>query len=190
MGAVALALAAGGCAATTSAATTNATARDATAGGTAECPATVLLTVSAAPRSGIVPVVPAQPTASGADQHLVPTEAPRSAVLCQYRSVPVGTASTASSVPLAAAVAVTTGRDDLARELAALPSLADHPGPASCTEMGGPLVPYLLGLDYAEGRVWVAASAEPNRCSGASNGRFETRRYAGGLMKAVADSNG
>jgi hypothetical protein len=57
--------------------------------------------------------------------------------------------------------------------------------PKACTAMGGDETVYLVGATYDSAIVWVAARADPNRCSDSTNGDFLSRAPLGVTLGAT-----
>jgi hypothetical protein len=123
--------------------------------------------------AGVAPWVPAGPAGVSASARLVPRRVPRSAVICAYDGTNVGPQSGWKL----------SGRRSLTSGLAALTAqLTWQPGrrPLTCTAVGGRQVNYLIGLTYSGGgRLWVAATLDPNSCVGSSNGEFASSGVIG-----------
>lgn len=63
------------------------------------------------------------------------------------------------------------------------------PGDRFCTLIGGPEMLYLVALDYASGRLWIATSLEPNRSTAATNGSFASDEDMTEPIVAVTDES-
>ena len=127
-----------------------------------------------------VPEVPSAETTG----RLVPDADPVLARICRYQA----RQNSGEPVPLdlAGEVDVTAGLAAVRRDLH-LPALLEGSG-RSCTLVGGPLVPHLVRLDYADGSVWVSAVQEPNSCTDSGNGTFTTGFPLGERVAASFDS--
>ena len=125
------------------------------------------------------PVVPARPTAAGAEDRMVPEGLPDSVTICRYSGVAAGPSSLEGSRDLAV---FDTVADDLH-----LPAAIDGEGRA-CTLIGGVHVPYLVRLQYPSGTVWVSTYSEPNGCQDTGNGAFTSKVYVGGDVAASYDA--
>lgn len=115
------------------------------------------------------PWVPAMPARVSASTRLVPRRVPSSAVICGYDGSNLGPAS---GWALSGRRPLTGGLRRLAAQLAWQPVRV--PGQQiGCTLVGGTQVNYLIGLTYpGGGRLWVAATQDPNACVMSSNGEF------------------
>jgi hypothetical protein len=122
--------------------------------------------------------VPAQPAAALSAQ-LAPDEVPQAVLVCQY-----GDAQGRGTAALEGARELSGGLDALPGDLA-VPAGTDS-GP--CTAMGGPLVPYLVQLRYAEQVVWLRTHDEVNGCALVTNGAFTSGTYLGGQVAASYDA--
>lgn len=131
-----------------------------------------------------VPSVPEPPRGFDGTQRLTPQDTPASALVCRYATKP-------NSSPLRpeardalnGSVRLSGDLGALARELAWTPHQDSSQG---CTQVGGPMRGYLLGLTYGDGRrVWVGGTEEVNGCAGAGNGAFTTGEYLGGRLAAA-----
>jgi hypothetical protein len=123
------------------------------------------------------PWVPAKPAGVDGHARLVPQQTPSSALICAYAG--------SNSARQQAGWAL-SGRRSLAGNLAGLARQLSWqarrlPGQRiACTLVGGPQTNYLIGLRYpGGGRMWVAATAEPNQCVDASNGEFTSSGIIG-----------
>lgn len=156
---------------------TQATASD----GGLECPAAI-----DDPQGMSVPVLP-----EGLDGNarLVPDREPTSLVVCSY---PVLDAFGAT--PLAAPYAVRSRtvpdgavRAGIVEALTWAPR--GRPEGKVCTAMGGNETVHLVGATYEDAIVWVAAKADPNSCSGATNGDFTSRAAVGVVVEGLLGSH-
>lgn len=127
------------------------------------------------------PWVPELPTTETPGR-LVPDADPVGALVCRYadRSSREGQA-----VPLRAQAEVTQGLERVRADLHLPEAL---PGRSrSCTQVGGPVVPHLVRLDYADGSLWVSAVEDPNSCTESGNGAFITTAYLGDRLATAFD---
>ncbi len=116
--------------------------------------------------------VPEAPQGLDGNARLLPEDEPSSLVVCSYPVMVV-----TATAPLAAPFdidrrAVPTGakRSALVDLLSWAPRWNGRQ--RACTEMAGDETAYLLGARYDDATVWVAAKADANSCSRASNGDF------------------
>lgn len=105
---------------------------------------------------------------------LVPGMVPTDAVVCRYADV--GTAT---------AAALDADRVALAGSLVGIPLDLAHlvAGPADACAADAGALSYSLGLQYADGVVWVTPGSGGGGCPGATNGVFETQD---GVLPALA----
>ncbi|MGI9009154.1 MAG: hypothetical protein ACR2FU_23705 [Streptosporangiaceae bacterium] len=125
------------------------------------------------------PWVPA--TASGVPTmaRLAPRRTPISAVICGYDGMNIGAQA---GWKLSGRRVLHGGLAGLAAELAWQPRKVAGQSIA-CSLVGGSQVNYLIGLTYhGGGRLWVAATQDPNDCVGSSNGEFTSFAVIGGLV--------
>src|SRR5215472_4422580 len=135
--------------------------------------------------AGVAPWVPAKPVGVNARTRLVPRRVPRSAVMCAYDGSNIFGPHSGWAL---------SGRRPLSKGLAALTAQltwqpVSAPGQQiACTMMGGKQVNYLIGLAYSGGgRLWVAATRDPNLCVKSSNGEFTSSGVIGlSVAKAFA----
>src|SRR5262249_11876337 len=138
--------------------------------------------------AGQAPWVPARPAGVDGRARLVPRTTPSSALVCAYAG---------SNMARRQAGWALSGRRRLTRGLgrpAPPPTRQPRGAPGACTVIGGKQTNYLIGLTYpGGGRIWVAATHEPNDCVSASNGEFSsfgavgpmvTRAFASGRWPA------
>lgn len=121
----------------------------------------------------VAPWVPARPThVDGSTYRLVPRRAPSSAVMCAYAGT--NTDKQQSGWKLSGRRVLTGGLGELAGLLSwQLRGPAFGNPQVLCTDIGGKQVNYLIRLTYqGGGRLWVAATDDPNACVGTSNGDF------------------
>ena len=125
------------------------------------------------------PWVPAKPHGVPARERLAPRRVPRSAVICGYDGSNIGPAA---GWKLSGRRVLRGSLAGLSAELTWQPR--KHPGQDfACTEVGGTQVNYLIGLTYpGRGRLWVAATRDPNDCVDSSNGEFTSFGVIGGLV--------
>ena len=142
------------------------------------CPASFL--------AGVTPWVPAPPTTETPGS-LVPDADPVSAVVCRYEPIPGSTATSgATTAALVGEVALGSGLDRVRLDLAASRPAAGSP--PTCPATGGPRVPYLLRLDYADGSLWVSSVQDPGSCAASGNGVFVTGTHLGGVLARSYDA--
>ena len=133
--------------------------------------------------------VPEPASFAGADSVLAPPSV-TVGVVCRYpgeegwslrpEDSEPSTSGVEAERPLPAALAT-----QVAADLAAVP--AQEAG--MCTQIGGPTIPYLVGLRAADGSVsWVRTGVDPNSCTAATNGSFTTAVYLGGAVEALAST--
>jgi hypothetical protein len=117
----------------------------------------------------VAPWVPAGPSGVNARARLVPLRPPSTAVICAYDGSNIGSAA---GWALSGRRRLAGGLRALVAQLAWQP--ARIPGQdIACTLIGGTQVNYLIGLTYrGGGRLWVAATQDPNSCVRSSNGQF------------------
>lgn len=125
------------------------------------CPARAQENEAGAPR---VPLSPA----AGA-QRLAPPQTPTQMVVCRYRGV--------RSFRLTGAREVQRGLAAAGIELAWMPR-ANVTGD-NCTAVGGRYTPYLVGLRYPDGVLWLSTAYDVNGCVRTSNGTFTSEGYIG-----------
>jgi hypothetical protein len=152
-------------------------AQETAADGGLECPAAI-----DDPQGLSVPVLP-----EGLDGNarLLPDREPTALVVCSY---PVLDAFGAT--PLAPPYAVrsrtvadATVRAGIVEALTWAPR--GRPEGKVCTAMGGNETVHLVGATYEDAIVWVAAKADPNSCSGATNGDFTSRAAVGVVVEGL-----
>lgn len=113
------------------------------------------------------PWVPSPPDTQ-TEGRLVPDADPVDAVVCRY--TPEGA--------LEGAVELTDGLDRIRHDLLVPEKLADQE--RVCTLAGGPQVPHLMRLSYADGDLWLSAVQDVNSCRETGNGAFVSPAYLGG----------
>jgi hypothetical protein len=127
--------------------------------------------------AGSAPWVPARPAGVDGRARLVPRTTPSSALICAYDG---------SNTARRQAGWALSGRRPLAGGLAALAAqLSWQPrgAPGACTAIGGKQTNYLIGLTYpGGGRIWVAATLDPNDCVATSNGEFSSPGVVGPIV--------
>jgi hypothetical protein len=124
--------------------------------------------------AGTAPWVPAGPAGVNAGARLVPRRVPRSAVICAYDGMNIGPQS---GWKLSGRTSLTSGLAGLTAQLTWQPGRRRL---GMCTLVGGGQVNYLIGLTYSGGgRLWVAATLDPNSCVGTSNGGFTSSGVIG-----------
>ena len=127
--------------------------------------------------AGVAPWVPARPAGVDGRARLVPRTTPSSAVVCAYAG---------SNMDRQQAGWVLSGRRPLASGLAALAAQLSWQAsgtPGGCTLVGGKQTNYLIGLTYpGGGRIWVAATHDPNDCVATSNGEFSSSGVVGPIV--------
>src|SRR5579859_7872584 len=124
--------------------------------------------------AGQAPWVPAQPAGVDGRTRLVPQTTPSSALVCAYAGS--NTARQQAGWALSGQRRLTGGLAALAAQL----SLQPRGTPGACTLVGGKQTNYLIGLTYpGGGRIWVAATHDPNDCVATSNGEFSSVSVVG-----------
>jgi hypothetical protein len=124
--------------------------------------------------AGTAPWVPARPAGVRATGRLVPRRAPRSAVICAYDGTNIGPQS---GWKLSGRTSLTSGLAAIAAQLTWQPGRRRL---GVCTLIGGRQVNYLIGMTYSGGgRLWVAATLDPNSCVETSNGEFTSSGVIG-----------
>lgn len=147
------------------------------ADGALECPPTI------ADSRGLT--VPKLPEGRYANDRLFPPDDPASLAVCRYPVLDI-----TSATPVTAPYAVERRTvPDAAVRARIVETLTWAPRGTTegkvCTEMGGNETVYLVGATYHDAVVWVAAKADPNSCSGATNGDFTSRAAVGVVVEAV-----
>jgi len=119
--------------------------------------------------AGQAPWVPARPAGIDGRARLVPQQTPSSALICAYAGSNMAKRQTGWA--LSGRRRLTGGLTALAAQLSWQPR-----GQAGfCTGVGGDQTNYLIGLTYpGGGRIWVAATKDPNDCIATSNGEFSS----------------
>ena len=112
---------------------------------------------------------PAVPLAPIAAQRLAPLQVPSQLVVCRYRGNNV--------LQLTGSRQVRVGLATAGTELAWSPRAMG--GPTTCTAIAGRHTPYLIGLRYPSGVLWVTTAYDVNGCEVTSNGSFTTATYVG-----------
>jgi hypothetical protein len=135
--------------------------------------------------AGAAPWVPTGPAGVNAGARLVPRRVPRSAVICAYDGMNIGPQS---GWKLSGRTSLRSGLAGLTAQLTWQPGRRRLGG---CTLVGGRQVNYLIGLTYSGGgRLWVAATLDPNSCVGTSNGGFTSSGVIGpSVTKAFKTGN-
>ena len=113
------------------------------------------------------PQVPLSP-AAGAER-LAPLQTPTRLIVCRYRG--------GRTFRLAGAREVRSGLASARLELAWMPR-ANVTGD-TCTAIGGRYTPYLVGLRYPDGVLWLSTAYDVNGCVRTSNGTFTAEGYIG-----------
>lgn len=120
----------------------------------------------------------------GLDLALVPAEPPLAATVCRYgdaQNTGFGQSSgPPDEVALEGSRSLRAGLEGIPDDLAVPSGTAIGP----CTLMGGPVIPYLLHLQYEDGTVWVRTSSDLNRCALVTNGAFTSPVYVAGQVEA------
>lgn len=141
--------------------------------------------------------VPALPEGLDGNARLLPDREPSSLVVCSYAVLDIS-----SATPIAPPYAVRTRTlPDAAARAGIVEALTWAPRGTTegkiCTEMGGDETVHLVGAAYDDAVVWVTAKADPNSCSGATNGDFTSRAAVGvavegllGLRERLAQATG
>lgn len=129
--------------------------------------------------------VPALPEGLDGNARLLPDREPTSLVVCSYLVLDAFRAE-----PLAPPYAVqsrtlpdATVRRDIVQVLTWAPR--GGTGAKACTAMGGNETVHLVGVTYEDAVVWVAAKADPNSCSRATNGDFMSRAAVGVAIEGL-----
>lgn len=125
------------------------------------------------------PWVPERPTTE-TDGRLVPDADPVEATICRYGAL------REEPSQLAGQVVLEQGLDRIRHDLL-LPRKLDGQSIA-CTAAGGPRVPHLLRLRYADGELWVSTTQDVNSCEDTGNGDFVSAVYAGAQVAASYDA--
>jgi len=112
---------------------------------------------------------PAVPLALVAAPRLVPPQTPTQLVVCRYRGTNV--------LQLTGSREVRVGLATAGTQLASSPRSMG--GPVSCTTSTGRHAPYLIGLRYPSGVLWVTTAYDANGCEVTSNGSFTSDAYVG-----------
>ncbi|MER7071567.1 hypothetical protein [Terrabacter sp. NPDC000476] len=129
--------------------------------------------------------VPVRPQGVRGGDRLLPDRQPRTLVVCGYPVLDI-MATTPLSAPFPRSTrTVLTGakRADVVALLTWAPRWNGRERP--CTLMGGDETAYLVGADLGDAVVWVAAKADPNACSRATNGDFVSGAPVGVDLAAV-----
>ncbi|GAB3877539.1 hypothetical protein [Terrabacter terrigena] len=116
--------------------------------------------------------VPEKPQGVDGAARLLPERAPVSLVVCGYPVMDI-TATTPLVAPFplrTRTVATGAQRTAVVEAMTWAPRSALRPRP--CTDMAGNETAYLVGAAYGDAIVWVAAKADANACSTATNGDF------------------
>lgn len=129
------------------------------------------------------PWVPAPPTTETGGR-LAPDADPVDALLCRYRGIDDPRED--GPTPLDGQVLLTGGLDRIRTDL--LVPRAVPGGDRVCTEIGGPRVPHLLRLRYADGELWLSATQEVNGCTSTGNGAFVSPAYLGQRFAEAYDT--
>jgi hypothetical protein len=129
--------------------------------------------------------VPVLPEGLDGNARLLPDREPTSLVVCSY---PVLDAF--GSTPLARPYAVRSRTvADAAVRAGIVEALTwaprGRPEGKVCTAIGGNETVHLVGTVYEDAIVWVAAKADPNSCSGATNGDFTSRAAVGVVVEGL-----
>ena len=132
------------------------------------------------------PWVPAPPTTE-TPERLAPDADPVTAVVCRYEPLAGGTpTSSAAPTALVGEVPLGGGLDRVRLDLAAARPAAGPP--RACPTTGGPRVPHLLRLDYADGSLWVSSVQDPGSCAASGNGVVVTDTHLGGVLSRSYDA--
>ena len=134
------------------------------ADGALECPTSL--------RDSEGTTVPAKPQGVDGAARLVPDRDPVSLVVCAYPVMDVmATKPLAPPFSLARrSVATDSQRSRLVAAITWAPRWNKQP--RACTAMAGNETAYLVGADYGDAIVWVAAKADANACAISTNGDF------------------
>ena len=112
---------------------------------------------------------PAVPLAVIVAQRLVPQQTPTQLVVCRYRGTNV--------LQLTGSRQVRVGLATAGTELASSPRFMG--GPVVCSTRSARHTPYLIGLRYPSGVLWVTTAYDANGCEVTSNGTFASAAYLG-----------
>lgn len=113
---------------------------------------------------------------------LVPREAPTGSVICRYGPVRDAEMTPGESLPLSGRVRVAQGLGQVPARLA--PEGAAWRG--ACTERGGDVTVYLVGLGYgSSAQLWLSVVDDPNDCALPTNGRYVGPRPIGDRVAAA-----
>lgn len=159
--------------------------------GSPQAPMTCPATVRRSETGGrLVTSPPAEPQGFDGAARLVPDATPTSVVVCRYADVTPLTARSDTTS------AIESRLESETRPAALDPALLERwayaarvPGRTwvhMCTLIGGPTVPYLVGLDYGDGRrAWVAGDQDPNNCSPSTNGSYLAAMHLGDPLRRI-----
>lgn len=127
--------------------------------------------------AGRPPWVPARAAGLDSRARLVPPATPSSALICAYAGSNLDRRQ--AGWALSGRRRLTGGLTTLAAQLSWQP----RGSTGFCTLAGGKQTNYLIGLTYpGGGRIWVAATHDPNDCVGTSNGEFSSPAGVGATV--------
>ncbi|MDV3221078.1 hypothetical protein [Intrasporangium sp.] len=144
--------------------------------GALECPATL------ADERGTT--VPEKPQGVDGNARLLPDREPETLVVCRYPVLDVMTGSLKAPFALESRNVVAANQRQTVVDLLTWAPRGTTEGRA-CTAMAGNESVHLVGATYGDAIVWVAAKADANSCSGATNGDFESRAPVGGTLERL-----
>lgn len=147
------------------------------ADGALECPATIT------DQQGMTVPEPPQGAVDGMAR-LLPDREPVSLVVCSYPVLDIMTGSLTSPFALTKRTVPTAAQRASVVELLTWAPRGDG-GAKTCTAMGGNETVHLVGATYGDAIVWVAAKADPNSCSSATNGDFVSSAAVGVVLDEV-----
>lgn len=146
------------------------------ADGALECPATI------ADDRGTT--VPEMPQGVDGNARLLPDRRPDSLVVCRYPVLDIETGGLTAPFALETRIVVPMGERDTVVELLTWAPRGSTEGRA-CTAMAGNEWVHLVAATYDDAIVWVAAKADANSCSGATNGDFTSRAPVGVTLEQL-----
>lgn len=149
------------------------------ADGALECPATIT------DREGMT--VPERPQGVDGNARLLPDREPDSLVVCSYPVLDMMNGSLTAPFRLKTRRVLSGGGRSEVVELLTWAPL-DNLRSKACTAIGGDETVHLIGSRYRDAIVWVAAKADPNGCSKATNGDFVSSAAVGSLLDAIVDN--
>ncbi|MEO7753690.1 MAG: hypothetical protein ABIS35_09780 [Terracoccus sp.] len=132
--------------------------------------------------------VPQQPQGVDGNARLLPDRVPPHLVVCGYPVMDL-TATEPLTAPFALATRTLATAPESSAVVEVLTWAPRGDGmPKTCTEMAGDETSYLVGASYGDATVWVAAKADANSCSGATNGDFLSRAPVGTTLDELLGS--